>query len=57
MKHVASGAIHLPNVWVYVGNKRELQDSSSFPIVSLTEQDEPIGEKTRITNVYPEKGH
>jgi hypothetical protein len=52
MKQVASTAIQLPNIWIYTGNKRELQDSSSFPIVLLKEQNEPVGDKTRIASVF-----
>jgi hypothetical protein len=43
--------IHLPTVRVYTGGRKVLRDNSSFPIGSLAEQSEPIGDKTRITGV------
>jgi UDP-3-O-[3-hydroxymyristoyl] glucosamine N-acyltransferase len=57
MKQVASRAIHVLKAWVYIGDRRELQDNSSVPIGSLIKQSEQIGDKTMITNIGPEKGH
>jgi hypothetical protein len=56
MKQVASIDICLPKARVYIGNRRDPQGNLSVHIGLLTEQSEPIGDKTRITSVGPEKG-
>jgi hypothetical protein len=45
MKKIAISAVCLLEAQVYIGNTRELQDSLSVFIGSLTEQNEPIGDR------------
>lgn len=40
---------------VYVGNKKELEGSSSVSTGYLWEQGEPIGDEARVTTFSPEK--
>jgi hypothetical protein len=47
---------HFAGFYSYIRKIKKCKTNSSVPIGSLTEQSDPVGDKTRITNVVPQKG-